>query len=73
VRECDDLDRIVLMLLALISGGVGMSIILSKFFMRRWVWYIPSIIIIIIISYLTMKLYSEKMEGYVELGYHIFK
>lgn len=65
------MDRIVLMILALISGGVGMSIILSKFFNKKWVWYIPSMIMIIIISYFILKIYSEKMEGHVELGYNI--
>ena len=71
LKECDDLDRIILMMAALISGGVGMSIILTKFFIKKWVWYIPSIIMLLVISYILLKIYSEKMEGYVELGYNI--
>ena len=65
------MDKVILLILTLFIGGVGMSLLLSRFFSRKWVWYIPSIIGLAIIAYVTLKIYSEKMEGHVELGYNI--
>ncbi|HEM3610778.1 TPA: hypothetical protein ACGOYJ_001407 [Streptococcus suis] len=67
------MDRIVLTILALITGGVVLSLLLSRFFRKMWVWYIPSIIGVLFIAYYTFKIQSENMEGFVELGYFLIK
>lgn len=67
------MDRIVLTILALITGGVVLSLLLSRVFRKMWVWYIPSIIGVLFIAYYTFKIQSENMEGFVELGYVLIK
>lgn len=63
------MDRVVLTTLALLAGGALLSLLLSRFSRRIWVWYIPSMIGMLFIAYYTMKIQSENMEGTVELGY----
>jgi hypothetical protein len=63
------MDRVLVTFLALILGGVGMSLILSRFITKKWLWYVPSLIGIIIILYFAIKIEIETLEGFQELGY----
>lgn len=65
------MDRVILIILALISAGAGISYLLASFFSRKWVWYIPSMVGVCIIAFLTYKIETVDMEGFEELGYVI--
>lgn len=63
------MDRVALISLLLFSGGAGISYLLSRFFSRKWVWYVPSLIGVLVIAYLTYRIETVNMEGFEELGY----
>lgn len=65
------MDKVIIMISALFSAGLVMSLVLSKVFTKKWVGYIPSMMGIIVIMYSILKIYAEEMEGHVELGYNI--
>lgn len=65
------MDRLILILLALMAVGAVMSLLLSKFFKRKWIWYSPSMIGTLFIVYYLLKIQFVEMEGFGELGYLI--
>lgn len=65
------MDRVLLTILGLITAGVVMSLLLSRFFRKKWVWYLPSIIGVILIAYYSLKIQFQELEGFEELGYVI--
>lgn len=65
------MDRLVLIILALITAGAVMSLLLSRYVKRIWVWYIPSMVGVLVITYYTLKIQFETMEGFEEIGYVI--
>lgn len=65
------MDRVVLTILALITAGIVMSLLLSRYVRKKWIWYVPSIIGVVVIIYFYLKIYFENPEGYEEIGYVI--
>lgn len=65
------MDRVLLTILGLITAGVVMSLLLSRFFRKKWVWYLPSIIGVILIAYYSLKIQFQELQGFEELGYVI--
>lgn len=65
------MDRVVLTLLVLITAGAVTSLLLSRFFRKKWVWYFPSMIGVIFITNYSFKIQFENLEGFEELGYII--
>ncbi|WP_423189856.1 hypothetical protein ACO1PF_02890 [Alkalibacterium sp. f15] len=65
------MDRVALLILVLMTGGAAISFLLSKFFNKKWVWYVPSMIGVLVITYVTFRIETENMEGFEELGYVI--
>ena len=63
------MDRVALVIFILIIAGAGMSLHLSTCFIKKWVWYVPSAIGVLIIAFFSLKIHFEKMEGFEELGY----
>ena len=63
------MDRVILILIVFIGVGAVMSYLLSRYFIRKVVWYLPSIIGVLIVIYFSLKIEFVKMEGFVELGY----
>ena len=63
------MDIVALTILALIIGGVVMSLLLSRYARKIWVWYIPSMIGVVVISYYSLFIELNNLEGHVELGY----
>lgn len=65
------MDRVALTILGLITTGAVMSLLLSKFFIKKWLWYFPSVIGVLVIIYFSLKIQFETLEGFEELGYII--
>lgn len=65
------MDRVALTILALMSAGAVMSLLLSRFFRKKWVWYFPSVIGVLVITFFSLKIHFEYMEGFEELGFII--
>ncbi|MPW24677.1 hypothetical protein GC105_02565 [Alkalibaculum sp. M08DMB] len=65
------MDRVVITVLALIAAGVVMSLLLSRYVRKKWVWYIPSVIGVFVITYYSLKIQFENLDGHEELGYII--
>ncbi len=65
------MDRIILIIIVLLAAGMMSSQIISRLFNKKWVRYLPSVIGVVIIAYITVKISSEQMDGFVELGYNI--
>ena len=65
------MDRVALTILVLITAGAVTSLLLSRFFRKKWVWYFPSMIGVIFIINYSLKIQLENLEGFEELGYLI--
>jgi hypothetical protein len=65
------MDRVVLTILALMTAGAVMSLLLSRFFRKKWVWYFPNVIGVLVIIFFSLKIQFENLEGFEELGYII--
>lgn len=65
------MDRFVLVLLALAAVGALASFLLSKLFKRKWIWFFPSLIGVIIFIYYFWQLEYGKTEGFQALGYFL--
>lgn len=65
------MDRVALTILVLITAGAVTSLLLSRFFRKKWVWYFPSMIGVIFIINYSLKIQFENLEGFVELEYII--
>jgi len=63
------MDRIALTILALMIAGAVMSLLLSRVYKKKWVWYLPSVIGVIVVAFLSLKIQFENLEGFEELGY----
>jgi hypothetical protein len=70
-EECIDMDRVALTILALFAAGAVISLLLSRFVRMKWVWYFPSMIGVLVISFFSLKIQFENLEGFEELGYII--
>lgn len=65
------MDRFVLVLLALAAVGALASFLLSKLFKRKWIWYFPSLIGVLVIIYYSWQIEFGKTEGFEALGYFL--
>jgi len=66
---CTVMDRLVMVLLVLAAVGALASFLLSRFFKRKWIWYFPSLIGVLIIIYYSLRIEFGKTEGFEALGY----
>ena len=71
IKEYKDMDRILGTVLVLLALGAGTSLLLSTFFRKKWVWFLPSITGVILIIGYALKIQLETLEGFEELGYII--
>lgn len=63
------MDRVALIILGLMIAGAVMSLLLSRFFRKKWVWYFPSVIGVLVVTFFSLKIHFENLEGFEELGY----
>lgn len=62
----------MLIILVLLTLGIVMSLLLSKYAKKKWIGYVPSFIGVVIIVYYSLRIHFEKMDGIEELGYQVF-